>query len=398
MKKALIFLGCSDLQIPAIKWAKEAGLSIILCDVNPNSPGRAFADEYINIGGDEVERLIKYALTKKDKYNVVSAYCGSDFGLKSVAAINNALNLKGLSNEVVELSLNKAKTKIILEKNGIATPKGILLAASQNFNKEEIPMPLIVKPLDGSGSRGVTYVDQNSNLDDAIIEARLISNDIIIEEAIDGDHIDVSGFFAENKFYPGGQLDRFFSPLPLRYPTWGVQPPKYVNQDDIYKLLEDSCKALGIDWGPVKADIINTKNGPKIIEVTPRFHGDVSTSFVCNHSYEISPIKQWFEWLSNEKLPKKNLFVDHKNISGWAGIFAKKIGKLKNITGLNTLKEIPNFNGYLIRRNQGSEIYSIRDNTAIIGFVFATGSSYSEVQKSLTSIIKNIHVEIEEKK
>ena len=115
MKKALIFLGCSDLQMPAIKWAKEVGFSIILCDANVNSPGRTLADEYINIGGNEVEKLIKYALTKKDKYNILSAYCGSDFGLKSVAAINIALNLKGLLNEVVELSLNKAETKIILE-------------------------------------------------------------------------------------------------------------------------------------------------------------------------------------------------------------------------------------------------------------------------------------------
>ena len=395
MKKTIIFLGCSELQIPAIKWAKDSGLLVILCDINSNSPGKEFADEFINIGGDNIEELAELAIQKSKEFDILSAYCGSDFGLRSVAKINKVLNLKCLPEEVVEASLNKAKTKEILINKKIATPKGIVLKEFDTF-KNDIELPLVVKPLDGSGSRGVTYVRKFNDIQEAIKEARTVSCDILIEEAIIGDHIDVSGFYANEKFYPGGQLDRYFSPLPFRYPIYGLQPPKSVDQDKIYEILEQSCNALGINWGPVKADIINTKKGPFIIEVTPRFHGDVSTSFVCKKTYDLSPIQQWFDWLSNSKLPNREMFKSSKKVSGWAGIFASKVGTIKEIRGLKFLKEVPFFSDFLIRRNIGSSINSIRDNNALVGFVFATSHSYYDTERSLKEMIDKIEIIIEE--
>ena len=395
MTRAIIYLGCSELQLPGVKWAKEAGLSIILCDENLNSPGIKYADEFCNIGGEDIESLLNFVTTKKDDYEIVSAYCGSDFGLRAVSILNQKLGLDGLEINVVELALNKSETKKVLNKNNILTPKGVLLGKNETFDKSLIPLPLIIKPLDGSGSRGVTYINNYSESDNAIDIARAISDDILIEEVLEGDHIDVSGFFAEDKFFPGGQLDRFFSPLPLRYPVWGAQPPKQVNQEKIYKLLEQSCRALGINWGPVKADIINTKDGPAILEVTPRFHGDVSTSYVCNLTYGLSPIFQWFMWLSKGNLPSGNLFNKHDHIFGWAGIFADKVGKINSIQGIDSLQNIKNYQGCIIRRKEGSIISSVRDNTAIIGFVFASGDSHSELEESLNDIKKNIYIDIE---
>ena len=121
-----------------LKGVKEAGLSIILCDKNLNSPGIKYADEFCNIGGEDIESLLNFVTTKKDDYEIVSAYCGSDFGLRAVSILNQKLGLDGLEINVVELSFNKSETKI-LNKNNILTPKGVLLGKNETSIKFYTP-------------------------------------------------------------------------------------------------------------------------------------------------------------------------------------------------------------------------------------------------------------------
>ena len=78
---------------------------------------------------------------------------------------------------------------------------------------------------------------------------------------------------------------------------------------------------------------------------------------------------------------------------GW--YFCDKVGKINSIQGIDSLQNIKNYQGCIIRRKEGSIISSVRDNTAIIGFIFASGGSHSELEESLNDIKKNIYIDIE---
>ncbi len=398
MDKAVLCIGGSELQRPTLCWAKQSGLRVLLTDTGAAPPTRDLADEFAQIPGDDADSLTAQAIAWSKHYNIVSAYCGGDFGLVSVARIHQTLGLPGLDPVLVLASLNKARANAILRAAGLPVPAGQVLPPDAELDVEKIALPAVVKPVDGSGSRGVTLISKASDLANAVATARSVSPEILIESVVEGHHIDVSGFFAAERFFPGGQLDRYFSPLPNRYPVWGCQPPGVLDkgeQQQVYDLLEQAARALGLAWGPVKADVIWSAQGPVLIEVTPRFHGDVSTSFVCPLAYGTSPVEQWFRWLAGRSLSDADGLKRCISMAGWAGIFPERTGVIRTIEGLDKAEALPGIAGVLVRRRPGSRIAVLSDNRAVIGFVFARGADASEVYAKLQAALTEIRVVIQ---
>jgi len=394
MERAVLCIGGSELQLPALNWAKQAGLKVLLSDSNPNPPGRVLADAFAQISGDDYESLKDFVKASSKSMQIISAYCSSDFGLLSACRINQSLGQSGLDPLAVETSLNKAKATRVLRDAGLPVPVGFVKSPEQIINPSTLSYPVIVKPVDGSGSRGVSWVDCAEILDSALVEARTFSPEVIIEQVVEGAHLDVSGFFINKCFYPGGQLERFFSPLPHRYPIWGCQPPgiDLEVERQVYELLERAARALQLDWGPVKADVILGKGGPVLIEITPRFHGDVSTSFCCPIAHGVSPVQQWMQWLSNAQLPEREVFLNSSSPVGWAGIFPRHRGTVKKIEGVHQAVESPGIIKVLVRRGPGWQVKQLSDNRAVLGFVFATGYDKLEIRQRLTVALEKIKV------
>lgn len=329
--KALFIIGGSELQIPSLLQAKELGLKVLLSDINKNAPGRKISDEYLQLDGTDSVNLIKQVKILQEHYEVLGAYCGNDFGLISVAKINQMLKLKTVRPEQVAICQNKIKSKKLLLEAGIATPKAHAYEQYDKVKVSGLSYPIIVKPSQGSGSRGVTYVKDSKCLRLAMNRAFEISSEVLIERAIDGRQFDINGFFADGVFFEAGQLERYFSPLPNRVPIWGEQPPNisHKNSQEMYALLRKSAEVLEINNGPVKADIILTDSGPSLIEISPRFHGDISTFFVSKLTYGCSPAKFWFKWLSTKILPDLALKKQTKIVGGWKGIFPNSTGRIR---------------------------------------------------------------------
>jgi len=394
MNKAVLCIGGSELQLPTLKWAKQAGLRVLLSDGSPNPPGRELADGFAQIPGDDAESLIGFARAHSGNMQIVSAYCSSDFGLLSVCRINQFLGQPGLDPAVVETSLHKGRANRILREAGLPVPDGLVLPSDKRCEPSELSYPVIVKPVDGSGSRGVSRVECAEKLPAALADAQAFSPEVMIEQVVEGRHFDVSGFFADGRFYPGGQLERFFSPLPYRYPTYGYQPPdiELEEQQHVYKLLEMASRTLQLDWGPVKADVIRGPDGPVLIEVTPRFHGDVSTSFCCPLAHGISPVQHWMQWMATASVPEQDVFLNQSLKAGWAGIFPRQAGTVQTIKGVQQALKVPGIARVLLRRGPGWRVEHLGDNRAVLGFLFATGHDSIQVRQRLSIAIEKIQV------
>lgn len=212
MTHTLIYIGASILQVPAIGWAKTQGLRVVVTDMNPDAPGIAFADEYAQLSGDNVDGIVALAGEVSCSTTLVGCYCGSDFGLPAVSAVAEHFDVPGPSRESVNLSLNKSAAISVMRDHGVTVPKGSVVNSHEELVLEanRLGFPVIVKPADSSGSRGVRAVKCAEYLACAYDEAKKFSSKIMVRSCVRGHHVDVNGLFVEGTFYPCGMLSRFF--------------------------------------------------------------------------------------------------------------------------------------------------------------------------------------------
>ena len=190
MKKILL-LGGSAQQVIAITTAKKLGYYTILCDYLPDNPGQYVANEFHLISTTDKEEVLQLA---KDKcIDGVVAY-SSDPAAPTAAYVAEKLSLPGLPFHVAESFCNKNLFREYLRKNGFNTPKCIVLSPSSDVSViETMIFPIIVKPSDSSGSKGVTVLHDKEGFYEARDYAAKASRNsvLIAEEFIVRDHPDV---------------------------------------------------------------------------------------------------------------------------------------------------------------------------------------------------------------
>jgi len=182
-------------------------------------------------------------------------------------------------------------------------------------------------------------------------------------------------------------MDRFFSDPPYHYPIWGCQPSSLTGEHEraVYTLVEQAALALGIVMGPIKADVVWTDDGPVILEMAPRFHGDVLTAYTTPLATGGSPIKAWLACLAGKTDPLNYLGESNTKLAGWMGLFPTNAGELLLVEGVENAQANEAIEGVHISIKAGSTIKAAKDNTALCGFVWATGQDSSELFETLST-------------
>lgn len=200
--KKILMLGGAMQQIPAIKCAKELGFYVITCDYLPNNPGHKFADEYYNISTTEKERVLELAI--KLGIDGVLAYA-SDPAAPTAAYVSEKMGLPGNPYDAVNVMTQKDLFRKFLKEHGFNTPQARGYCSYETAYKEieNFTFPIMVKPVDSSGSKGVVKIDSKEELKNAIDEALFYSRSkrFIIEEFIrkKGYQISGDGFSIDGK-------------------------------------------------------------------------------------------------------------------------------------------------------------------------------------------------------
>ncbi len=246
--KKLIMLGGSFFQIPAIKKAKEMGFYTIVCDYLPDNPGQHYADKYYDISTTDKDAVLEIA--KKEKINGIVCYA-SDPAAPTAAYVAEKLNLAGHPYKSVEILSNKDLFRTFLKDNGFNTPRANgfknINEAKKDFNN--FKMPVMVKPVDSSGSKGITKIDNISELEKAFEYAMSFSRikRVIIEEYVESytHSINGDGFSIDGKLVFSAFAGQYFSPKAENPFTpvasiWPNMMPKHLHQklrNEIQKVL-----------------------------------------------------------------------------------------------------------------------------------------------------------------
>ena len=200
--KKLLFLGGTMQQIPAIKQAKDMGYYVITCDYLEENPGHKFADEYYNVSTTDLDGVLE--LAKKCEIDGIVAYA-SDPAAPTAAYVAEKLNLPGNPFESVKILTQKDLFRDFLYKNGFNTPRAKGYSTFEKAYEEidKFNFPVMVKPVDSSGSKGVVKIFEKSELKDAVEEALMYSRNgrFIIEGFIvkKGYQVSGDGFSVDGK-------------------------------------------------------------------------------------------------------------------------------------------------------------------------------------------------------
>lgn len=212
MKKILL-LGGSAQQVSVIKKSRELGYYTVLCDYLPDNPGQYEADRFYLVSTTDKEAVLEVA--KSEMVDGVLAYA-SDPAAPTAAYVAEQLRLPGNPYDSVEILCNKDRFREFLQAHDFHTPLACgyhcLEDAIKDFHR--FSLPVIVKPVDSSGSKGVSKVTDAAKLPDAVAYAMEFSRAkrIIIEEWVEkygyqiaGDGLSIDGklvfyYFANDHF------------------------------------------------------------------------------------------------------------------------------------------------------------------------------------------------------
>lgn len=389
-KDAILIVSAGIMQIPAIKTAKEMGLTVIATDMNPNAPGFQYSDYTVLLDSKDTSGHVAYALENKDKLNIKAAFAGSDVAI-TVSAITNALGLPGIPMDVALRSNNKSLMKERWLKDKIPTPFGaeITTVLEAKALLKHIGFPAIVKAVDSAASRGSVKIYSNDNLDIAIENARNASttNTALIEEYVVGNEQSVETIVWKGLHYHVGMADRQFGYYPYHIETAHFDPSGIPvdEQKRIYEVVDNAADSLGINFGPAKADMIWTAKGPMILEMPARLSGGFHSQYTTPYSTGQNPIRAVMEIALGYELNESLLIPSRSQVSVCAGLFPPK-GKIKKIEGVEEAKQISGVKEIIIIKKPGDIIEDYIDNAKRFCWVIVVGNTKEEAESIINKV------------
>lgn len=282
-QKKLMLLGGLRYLIPVIEAAHKLGIYVITCDYLPDNIAHKYSDEYCNISILDKEAVLKEA--KRLQIDGIMSFA-VDPGVVTAAYVADKMRLpQSGPYESVCILQNKDRFREFLTKNGFNVPKAKGFSSGDDILKgiEGFEWPLIVKPTDSAGSKGVKRVDNLSQLDDAIKNAfeHSFSKRIIIEEFIeqegcssDSDCFSVDG---ELKFV-SFSAQRFDSNAPNPYTPSAYSWPSTMTKQQEAELASELQRLITLLNMKTSIYNVETRVGKNskayIMEVSPRGGGN----------------------------------------------------------------------------------------------------------------------------
>ena len=279
MKKILI-IGAGFLQSFVIQKAKSMGYETLAVDADPNAVGFRYADNHAVINIVDEEACLAYA-QKENIDGVLTA--ATDYGVLTAAYIAQKMHLGGLDYEVAKLIKNKYKVrKRLFEANVDDTQQAYEVDKNTDLNAlcKKLSFPVMVKPCDGSGSRGASRVDDVSQFAEACKNAMAasITHRAEIETFIVGREYGAESLVANGKVTVLGIMRKWMTNPPYYAELGHAIPtdlPKEVEQRAV-QCVESAIKALGINFGSVNMDMLITNEGSiHIIDIGARMGGNM---------------------------------------------------------------------------------------------------------------------------
>ena len=280
-----MIVGGSHAEIPLIKAAKRAGFRVATSGNRPHDRGHAYADQYAGADFSDADAITRIA----EELGATAIVSGcNDFAALSTAAAAERLGLGGHDPHNVALRIHhKDRFRELLRELHIPTPASTTVSSAQLARNwaETIGFPLIVKPVDLTGGKGISVCASPAEIEAAVSAALAISRQphVVVEQFLSGSRHGFTCFverglvgfwFADDEQYYLNQYLVSGTTTPSSLPGTAI--------DELIAQIELITQKLALVDGLMHVQCIQTADGPRIIELCRRCPGDLYPRFVSN--------------------------------------------------------------------------------------------------------------------
>ncbi len=346
MKKVLI-IGAGFLQSFVIQTAKQMGYETLTVDADPNAVGYQYADRHAVINIVDEKACLEYA--KQEKIDGVLT-AATDYGVLTAAYIAQEMGLNGLNYEVAKLIKNKYRFRKRLYECRVDDTKQayeVGLDTDLTSLASQIEFPVMVKPCDGSGSRGAGRVDgaeqfaeacrfamESSMTHRAVVETFIVGKEYGAESIVVNGEVHVLGIMRKWMTQPP-----YYAELGHAVPT--DLPPEV--EEKAKRCVENAIRALGINFGSVNMDMLITADGNvHIIDIGARMGGNMIGPCIIPYGTGVDYVENMIRNAVGDEVdltPKTPCAVATRLLAFGGGV----------------VKQLPDFEA--IEREYGVEIY-----------------------------------------
>jgi len=386
----ILLLGASSDQLYAIKTAHEMGIKVLVVDMDPNSIGFKYADDYAVISTRDVDALTKFIDEYQKTQKIAGVITmGSDIP-DVVAELCDQFGWIGPSKQTAYWGTNKYAMKCRFKECCIPIPYFSLVNSTGQLKEiiNEIGYPVVIKPVDRSGSRGVFKIEESDDISALYNESKTFSysGQIMVEKYLGGLQISTETVLYDTEAETPGFADRNYELLnrfaPRIIENGGTVPSSLSEREQkkAKSLVEKTARALGVIRGIAKGDVVMTEKGPYMIEMAVRLSGGDFSESLIPLGCGVNIVKAAIQIASGEKpnfselKPKFNRGIVNRYLFPEEGIF-KSVGNLDIVKKKEWLKKIEFF------YNIGDEYRNPTSHANRFGVFIVTGDTREEANK-----------------
>ena len=399
--KRIIIIGAGLLQVPAIQIAKDMGLYTIVLDYNKDAPGMKIADYPIIESTRDVDGCVRVARALSKEMGIDGVITVGTDASSTVAAVANALGLPGNRFEDAYAASNKIRMRERFKKNNVPQPNFFpvwnydeAVEAYRNLDK-----PVVVKPADNMGARGVMKVSDEKDVLNAFNRAKSASpsGEVIIEEFMEGPELSIDMLIYNDEIYVTGVADRIIEYPPFFIETGHILPSALEQEkiDDAINVMKAGIKALNLKIGAAKGDIKVTKNGAMVGEIAARLSGGFMSAYTYPFATGVNLIKNAIEIALGN--PPSDLKPKWDRVSVEKA-FLPGTGIIESIEGLENAKNIDGVKEIFIKTKVGDILVSPTSNLDKAGNVIAVADTRDKAIEIANKAINAVHFKLTDEK
>lgn len=397
--KKLLMLGGSTSQVCAIKTAHDMGHYVVICDYLPDNPGQYVADEFYNIS--TTDKVAVLELAQRIKPDGVVCYA-SDPAAPTAAYVCEALGLPTNPYNSVEILSNKDKFREYLKENGFCVPYTESYTDFDNMKSSagKFKFPVMVKPVDSSGSKGINKIYSIDEYKYAYDEAMKYSRckKILVEEFIEkkGYQISGDGFAVDgklqfrcfgNEFY-GKHGIKEYVPLGECWPSILDEKMQQMIQEELQRLIT----SLGMKTGAYNIEVILDKDdNVYILELGARNGGSLIPQ-ITKYATGVDMV----EYTIKAALGEDCSDIKTQPVNGyWSNymVHSRKSGQLVRVSLDDDIKD--NFVEFQTDFSEGDEITAFENSGHALGTMVFRYNSKEEMIDKIERLPDLVSVEVE---
>lgn len=385
-RKSILIFGVGTLQQSLIRRAKMMGLFTVGIDPLEDAACREEVDAYEVVGGQDFEGTC----TVVEKYGINAIITtATDKPLVMMARVAKRYGFPFYSVETAQWSTDKFQMKQRFMEGGIPCAKGRLVKSAAEV--DDFEYPVIIKPRDNSGSRGVKLCRNREELDDAIAEALPYSHldTVLVEEFIEGQEYSIESLHYDGKHEVIQFTEKKTTKFPYNVELGHIQPADIsdANKQKIREIISRIGQILHFENCPSHTELKINAHGIFVIETSPRLGGDYITSTLTPLSTGVNMEDELLRISLGEAI------TPHPQTVQFAGVrfFDFKEGSVvKQVPDARFVKEWPKVIDFSLNLSKGETVHKITSSLNRYGQLILVADNKESIEEAFEKYLKAI--------